>query len=134
MRLRLSYNWFFNVTIDDAEDKKKKIFDVKDFIGDMCNIMAAKVRQAVAGADFDTFHKTSAKLIRRSIFGVNEENNKINDFLELAKNNLHITNVDIQDVEPIDTKTRDSLKKKLFNKLLKLAQKRSEANAKYIAD
>jgi major vault protein len=60
----------------------------------MCNIMAAKVRQAVAGADFDTFHKTSAKLIRRSIFGVNEEN-KINDNLELTKNNLRITNVDI---------------------------------------
>lgn len=44
MKLRLSYNWFFNVTDEDKDEEKRKIFDVKDFIGDMCNIMAAKVR------------------------------------------------------------------------------------------
>ena len=38
----------------------------------MCNLMASKVRSAVASVDFDTFHRTSARLIRRSIFGLTE--------------------------------------------------------------
>lgn len=56
--------------------------------------MASRVRTAVAGVDFDTFHKTSARVIRKAIFGVNEEG-KINDELYLPKNNMVITNVDI---------------------------------------
>jgi major vault protein len=67
----------------------------------MCNLMAAKVRSAVASADFDTFHKTSAKLIRRSIFGLDAEN-KIAKFYDIEKNGLVITNVDIKNVEPVD--------------------------------
>jgi len=77
------------------------IFNVKDFIGDMCNLMASKVRSAVASVDFDTFHKTSARLIRRAIFGVNDKD-KINKELVLPKNNLVIFNVDIKNVEPVD--------------------------------
>jgi len=38
----------------------------------MCNILASKIRAAVATVDFETFHKTSARLIRRAIFGTNE--------------------------------------------------------------
>jgi hypothetical protein len=63
--------------------------------------MANQVRSAVAAVDFDTFHKTSAKLIRKCIFGVNAEG-KINDFLLYEKNNLQLTNIDIQNVEPVD--------------------------------
>ena len=48
---------------------------MKDFIGDMCNILASKVRAAVAGVEFEEFHKTSAKLIRKSIFGNIKLNN-----------------------------------------------------------
>lgn len=68
---------------------------MKDFIGDLCNLMASKVRAAVASADFDTFHKTSARLIRRSIFGLTEDN-KIGKTFVMDKNNLVITNVDIK--------------------------------------
>lgn len=71
-----------------------KIFNVRDFIGDMCNLMAAKVRSAVASVYFDTFHKTSAKVIRKAIFGI-DSNGKINNSYCMTKNNLHITNVDI---------------------------------------
>jgi major vault protein len=56
--------------------------------------MASKVRNAIAGVDFDTFHKTSAKLIRKSIFGI-DENGKIKDEYILTKNNLVVTNIDI---------------------------------------
>jgi major vault protein len=57
--------------------------------------MASKVRSAVASATFDAFHKTSARLIRKAIFGLDEEN-KINKFFLMDKNNLVITNVDIK--------------------------------------
>ena len=70
--------------------------------------MASKVRSAVASVDFDTFHKTSARLIRRAIFGVNEKD-KINKELVLPKNNLVIFNVDIKNVEPVDNQTKASL-------------------------
>jgi major vault protein len=59
----------FRVNKGDPEDAKS-IFNVKDFVGDLCNSMASKVRAAVASVDFDTFHKTSARLIRKDIFGV----------------------------------------------------------------
>lgn len=39
LRLRLSYNWQFNVDKTDPE-QGKKIFNVKDFVGDLCNLMA----------------------------------------------------------------------------------------------
>lgn len=56
--------------------------------------MASKVRNAIASVDFDTFHKTSARLIRKAIFGT-DENGKIRDEYVLTKNNLVVTNVDI---------------------------------------
>lgn len=62
----------------------------------------------MASVDFDTFHKTSARLIRKSILGVNTEG-KINDYLLLEKNNLMITNIDIQNVEPVDEMTKANL-------------------------
>jgi len=57
--------------------------------------MASKVRSAVASADFDTFHKTSARLIRKSIFGLDDQN-RINKEFYMEKNSLVITNVDIK--------------------------------------
>jgi len=84
--------------------------------------MASKIRTAVAGVDFDTFHKTSAKIIRRSIFGINEQG-KINDELLLPKNNLVVTNVDIQNVEPTNAKTRESLQKTV-TKAIEITTKR----------
>lgn len=57
------------------------VFNVRDFIGDMCNTMAAKIRSAVASVPFESFHKSSAKLIRKSIFGVNVEGKIGNEFV-----------------------------------------------------
>jgi major vault protein len=109
LRLRLSYNWQFHVDKTNME-QSKKIFNVKDFVGDLCNLMANAVRSAVASVDFDTFHKTSARLIRKSILGVNKDG-KINEFFLLEKNNLMITNIDIQNVEPVDEMTKANLQK-----------------------
>jgi len=56
--------------------------------------MASKIRSAVAAVDFDTFHKTSARLIRKAIFGVDKDL-KINSEFVNIKNNLVVFNVDI---------------------------------------
>lgn len=76
LRMRLSYNWKFTVNKDDNDTAK--LFSVKDFVGDMCNAIAARIRSAVAQEKFETFHKKSARLIRSSIFGV-DEHGKIKD-------------------------------------------------------
>merc|ERR1711935_53312 len=107
MNIALSYNWHFDVERNEAGGRK--VFAIKDFIGDMCTIMASKIRATVAGKTFDDFHKSSAKLIRTSIFGA-DSNGKINDSLVMPSNGLTITNVDIKSIEPIDVKTKDALK------------------------
>ena len=127
----MSYSWYFKADKDDQEESAK-IFAVKDFIGDLCNVMASKVRSAVASVDFDSFHKTSARLIRKSIFGVDEQGKIKKEFL-LAKNNLVITNVDIQSVEPVDDNTKENLQKTV-TLAIEITTKRQEAHARHNAE
>merc|ERR1711871_1315401 len=108
LQLTLSYNWQFEA--DKSSEKTSKIFNVRDFTGDACKAIASRVRGAVAAVTFDHFHKTSAKLIRSSVFGKMVDG-KIGNFLKFEANNLVITNVDIQSVEPVDVETRAALQK-----------------------
>lgn len=75
LELKLSYNWKFKV-VDKAVDGMK-IFNVRDFIGDMCSSMASRVRATVASIPFDQFHKSSARTIRKAIFGVDPKTQKV---------------------------------------------------------
>lgn len=109
LQLTLSYNWHFEVDRADPE-ATAKMFSVRDFTGDACKAMASRVRGAVAGETFDNFHKYSAKIIRGSIFGMDEAG-KVRDKFVFPNNNLIITNVDVQSVEPVDSRTRESLQK-----------------------
>lgn len=127
LMLKLSYNWHFKVDKNNEEDAQK-IFSIKDFIGDMCTIMAAKIRSTVAGVNFENFHKSFAKLIRVSIFGVDKDN-RVKDEYFIEKNGLVITNVDIQQVEPVDAKTRQSLKETV-SLAIEITTKTQEENAK----
>ena len=54
--------------------------------------------------------QNSAKIIRTSVFGL-DENHKIRNKFTFPANNLNITSVDIQSVEPVDQRTRDALQK-----------------------
>merc|ERR1711998_718919 len=96
LRLTLSYNWHFEV--DRKANSGSKIFAVRDFTGDACKAMGSRVRGAVAGVTFDVFHKNSTKIIRASVFGMNEKG-KVGDHFKFKANNLVITNIDIQSVE-----------------------------------
>jgi major vault protein len=64
----------------------------------------------VASVSFDFFHKNSESKIRETFFGLDENKNGRKQFL-FTQNNLVITNIDIQSVEPVDQRTRDSLQK-----------------------
>jgi len=54
--------------------------------------------------------QNSAKIIRASVFGM-DENKKIREKFMFPQNNLVVTSIDIQSVEPVDQRTRDSLQK-----------------------
>jgi len=54
--------------------------------------------------------QNSAKIIRSSVFGF-DENMKVRDTFVFPQNRLQVTSIDIQAVEPVDQRTRDSLQK-----------------------
>merc|ERR1712224_361744 len=124
-----AYNWHFAVQPEDPN--AAQIFNVRDFTGDTCKAIASRIRSAVAGETFDNFHKNSAKLIRRSVFGQDEEG-KIRDQFKFAANSLVVTNIDIQGVEPVDDSTRESLQKSV-QLAIQITTQSQEARAKHDA-
>jgi len=128
LSLKLSYNWYFE--IDKASKAQAtKLFQVPDFVGDSCKAIASRVRGAVAGVSFDQFHRHSARVIRQAVFGV-DENDKVRNKFFFSANNLSITNIDIQSVEPVDQRTRDSLQKSV-QLAIEITTKSQEASAKH---
>lgn len=128
LQLKLSYNWNFVVN----ESEGQQLFSVPDFVGDACKAIASHIRGAVAAVPFDRFHKSSARIIRRAVFGV-DENDKICDTFVFPANCLRITNIDIQSVEPVDQRTRDSLQKSV-QLAIEITTKSQEANARHEAE
>jgi major vault protein len=127
LSLKLSYNWFFEVD----KENPSKIFSVPDFVGDACKAIASRVRGAVARTTFDNFHKHSADLIREAVFGRDGESVR-NRFI-FAQNNLNITNIDIQSVEPVDSRTRDALQKSV-QLAIEITTRSQEATARHEAE
>jgi len=84
-----------------------KIFNVKDFVGEACSAFSSKVSGQVATLNFENFHKLSARHILTAIFGIKDV--KFHDCLSFPYNNLSVTNVNIQIVEPVDEKTKQSI-------------------------
>lgn len=132
LSLQLSYNWHFNISRDASDEEKKKLFSVPDFIGDVCKAIASRVRGAVAGVGFDDFHRNSARIIRTAVFGL-DENNKVRDSFSFPANNMVITSIDIQSVEPVDQRTRDALLKSV-QLAIEITTNSQEAAAKHEAE
>ena len=47
----------FEIADKSKEADAAKLFSVPDFVGDCCKAVASRVRGAVAGVQFDDFHK-----------------------------------------------------------------------------
>ncbi len=105
LSLKLSYNWHFELP---AAADLAKIFRTPDFVGDCCKAIASRVRGCVAQTTFDQFHRHSAEVIREAVFA---GKSGAAQRLVFESNNLVISNIDIQSVEPVDARTRDSLQK-----------------------
>jgi len=134
LSLKLSYNWFFEINQQNHDDEVEllKIFSVPDFVGDACKAVAARVRGAVAGHSFDEFHKHSARLIRTAVFGLDQQGKVQNKFY-FSQNKLVISNIDIQSVEPVDSRTRDALQKSV-QLAIEITTKSQEAGARHEAE
>jgi len=135
LSLQLSYNWHFDAPVPGAEGYEldaAKLFSVPDFVGDACKALASRIRGAVASVPFDDFHKNSARIIRSSVFGI-DANGKVKNMLCFAANKLVITNVDIQSVEPVDQRTRDSLQKSV-QLAIEITTNSQEATARHEAE
>lgn len=131
LQLQLSYNWHFEVNKDDDKETSK-IFSVPDFVGDACKAIASRIRGAVAGVQFDDFHKNSAKIIRASVFGLDEKG-KVKGRFFFPANNLVVTSIDIQSVEPVDQRTRDALQKSV-QLAIEITTNSQEAAARHEAE
>jgi len=129
--LKLSYNWHFEYD-PSVPASSAAIFSVPDFVGDACKAIASRVRGIVAAHSFDNFHKGSASIIREAVFGVDQEGKARNRFV-FNSNNLVITNIDIQSVEPVDSRTRDALQKSV-QLAIEITTKSQEAEARHEAE
>jgi major vault protein len=109
------------------------IFKVPDFVGDACKAIASRVRGAVAAVSFDKFHKNSSEIIRSAVFGVDRETGEVRNRFFFASNNLVITNIDIQSVEPVDQRTRDALQKSV-QLAIEITTNSQEASARHDAE
>ncbi|ESN94932.1 hypothetical protein HELRODRAFT_102919 [Helobdella robusta] len=131
LQLQLSYNWHFDPDAR-SEAEAAKLFSVPDFVGDACKAIASRIRGSVASVQFDDFHKNSARIIRASVFGV-DENRKVRDKFIFTQNGLIFTSIDIQSVEPVDQRTRDALQKSV-QLAIEITTNSQEAAARHEAE
>jgi len=128
LSLKLSYNWYFG---NDPEDPGR-IFSTPDFTGDTCKAIGSLVRAAVAASSFDEFHKHSAQIIHNAVFGKGADG-IAKETLLFSANNLHVSNIDVQSVEPVDQRTLDSLQKSV-QLAIEITTKSQEAAARQEAE
>ncbi|CDI97635.1 major vault protein [Echinococcus multilocularis] len=132
LSIQLSYNWHFEISPERADDEAAKLFSLPDFIGDFCKAIAARVRGSVASVNFDVFHKNSANIIREAVFGRNAAGEMCERYF-FPQNNLVVTSVDIQSVEPVDQRTRDALMKSV-QLAIEITSNSQEAAARHEAE
>ena len=76
-------NSFFNRHFEVGDKGPKdaaKLFSVPDFVGDACKAIASRIRGAVAGVQFDDFHKVCLGLAFHCFISM------------ISRNNVHYSN------------------------------------------
>lgn len=132
LQLQLSYNWHFEVKSRADAANAAAVFSVPDFVGDACKAIASRIRGAVASVQFDDFHKNSNRIICSAVFGFDEKM-QVRSSLRFSQNNLVISSVDIQSVEPVDQRTRDALQKSV-QLAIEITTNSQEAAARHEAE
>ncbi|XP_063326968.1 major vault protein isoform X2 [Pelmatolapia mariae] len=132
LQLQLSYNWHFEVKSRTDTADAAAVFSVPDFVGDACKAIASRIRGAVASVQFDDFHKNSNRIICSAVFGFDDKM-QVRSSLRFSQNNLVISSVDIQSVEPVDQRTRDALQKSV-QLAIEITTNSQEAAARHEAE
>ncbi|XP_015249721.1 PREDICTED: major vault protein isoform X1 [Cyprinodon variegatus] len=132
LQLQLSYNWHFDIKKPADAADATALFSVPDFVGDACKAIASRIRGAVASVQFDDFHKNSIRIICSAVFGFDEKL-AVRSNLRFKQNNLVISSVDIQSVEPVDQRTRDALQKSV-QLAIEITTNSQEAAARHEAE
>ncbi|CAN9505076.1 unnamed protein product [Ophioblennius macclurei] len=132
LQLQLSYNWHFEVKSRTELAEAAALFSVPDFVGDACKAIASRIRGAVASVQFDDFHKNSNRIICSAVFGFDEKL-AVRSSLRFNQNNLVISSVDIQSVEPVDQRTKDALQKSV-QLAIEITTNSQEAAARHEAE
>ncbi|KAK7110646.1 major vault protein-like [Littorina saxatilis] len=130
LRVQVAFNNHFEVDKKDP-DSVNKIFAVPDFIGFACNQLGSRIRAKVALTPFDEFHRHSVAIIQAAVFGT-DTGGKLNHFLKFDANNLVVSSIDIQSIEPVDIKMRDSLMKSV-QLAIEISTRSVEASAEHEA-
>ena len=91
----------------ETSDQCKSLFSVRDFIGDACKRISSRIRGIVSAVSFDNFHKNSTEIIQNAVHKKDEAGNILPFYIHA--NNLYITSVDIQSIDPVEEETRRSL-------------------------
>uniref|UniRef100_A0A672F5Q0 Major vault protein n=1 Tax=Salarias fasciatus TaxID=181472 RepID=A0A672F5Q0_SALFA len=132
LQLQLSYNWHFEVKSRTDLAEAAVLFSVPDFVGDACKAIASRIRGAVASVQFDDFHKNSNRIICSAVFGFDEKL-AVRSSLRFSQNNLVISSVNIQSVEPVDQRTKDALQKSV-QLAIEITTNSQEAAARHEAE
>lgn len=111
----LAYNWHFEYdTTNPDSEENKKLFSVKDFVGNSCKSISSRIRGAISAKSYDEFHNCSAKIIRDSVFGINKETGLTREKLVFKNNNLIITSCDVKSIRPVELDIEQKLKQNTF--------------------
>ncbi|XP_053406855.1 major vault protein-like [Mercenaria mercenaria] len=111
LKLKVAFNNHFEYERGNKESESK-VFAVPDFIGFACRQIGSRIRAAVALIPFDEFHRHSAQVIQQAVFR-DPITGATNTSLKFDANNLVISSIDIQSIEPVDRKMSDSLTKSI---------------------
>jgi major vault protein len=130
MQIFFTYNYYFK--FDKTKNEEcRRLFQVKDFIGDACKALGSRIRGAVSSVNFDEFHKKRKEIINQAIFGTKPDGTPRDELL-FAMNNFCVSNIDIQNPEPLDPTMRSSLMKaQTLN--IDITTKKQELAARHLA-
>ncbi|MFY9223314.1 MAG: hypothetical protein WAQ98_11625 [Blastocatellia bacterium] len=119
LEVLLSYRVSF-LSKGDQEDEKW--FNVKNYVGLLCDHLGSIVRGTVRNSSIDAFHTNSTEIIRAAILGDKREGKRVGRLFE--ENNMWVYDVEVLDVKILDADV---------NKLLSDAQRTAivfEVNSK----
>ena len=102
IQLLLSYRVSF------LEQESARWFNVKNYVGLLCDHLASIVRSAVRGASIDAFHANSVEVIRGAILGVKQGEEK-RAGRKFSENGMVVYDVEVLDVNILDADVRKLL-------------------------